>query len=221
MLRRRGNLVWTPDDDRLLGTDHDRVIARRLKCSVTPVRLRRIALGIPAFRNLVWTPDDDRLLGTDLDRVIARKLKCSVTAVRLRRVALGIGTFHPKPTPADEFIPLLGTMPDARLAALRGVTYQAIQILRKKHGIAAYGRRPVDRSGQTVGEATILGPARGQNRFLIRCRCGRMFERDWPFHSDNPLCGKCGSNRGENLTGRTWHFLKAVEYRGIRDGTAF
>jgi hypothetical protein len=165
-----------------------------------------------------WKPHYDRLLGTDLDRVIARKLKCSVTTEMTRRNSLGIPPFREQSKPSDEFIALLGTMPDVHLANLRGVSHQAIHLMRLKHGIPAFVRPLRDRSGQTVGEATIVSRVRGENRYVVRCRCGRTFEREWPLHTGNPVCGMCGSSRGENLTGRTWNFLTAVEYVGNRDG---
>jgi hypothetical protein len=42
---------WTEQEDALLGTDIDRVIAVKLKRSSTAVANRRMKLGIAAFKN--------------------------------------------------------------------------------------------------------------------------------------------------------------------------
>jgi hypothetical protein len=73
---------WTPEQDKLLGTDPDADIGRRLGCNEVTVRARRVRLGIPATCHVVpWTPEEDRLLGTLPDEELARKLGRSFDAV--------------------------------------------------------------------------------------------------------------------------------------------
>jgi len=40
---------WTPEEDALIGTDRDRVVAERLGRSVKAVQMRRFAMGIPSY----------------------------------------------------------------------------------------------------------------------------------------------------------------------------
>jgi len=94
--KRRGTKpwMWTPEDDKLLGTDSDEVIARKLGRSWSTVRRRRAFLKIPCSKKRripkLWTPQEDKLLGTETDKAIGRKLRCSGSTVSRRRALLGI-----------------------------------------------------------------------------------------------------------------------------------
>lgn len=105
--------AWTPEEDALLGTDLDKLIADRIGRSASSVTWRRKKLGIPRFegwRESVsaiskaaakriaradsrWTPEMDALLGTDADPRIAEKLGVTVDLVRKRRKRLGVPAF--------------------------------------------------------------------------------------------------------------------------------
>jgi hypothetical protein len=81
---------WTPEQDRLLGTDHDRVIAARIGRTAAAVRARRAKLGIPPYSGWAakgrgWTAEELALLGTDDDRVIAARIGRTPAAVRQKR----------------------------------------------------------------------------------------------------------------------------------------
>ena len=56
---------WTKAEEKLLGRASDKIIARRLKRSLTSIYIRRRLLGIPFcnpnYRR--WTKREDRLLG--------------------------------------------------------------------------------------------------------------------------------------------------------------
>jgi hypothetical protein len=55
----RDHEPWTSQEDALLGTEKDRIIAAKLKRSSTAVSNRRLKLGIPAAKNrqLAEQPD--------------------------------------------------------------------------------------------------------------------------------------------------------------------
>src|SRR5262249_10139468 len=56
--------MWSPDEDRLLGTMTDAAAAARIGCTRTQVALRRHARGIAGFGPREWSPAEDKLLGT-------------------------------------------------------------------------------------------------------------------------------------------------------------
>jgi hypothetical protein len=58
----RDHEPWTSQEDALLGTEKDRIIAAKLKRSSTAVSNRRVKLGIPAAKNrqLAEQPDANK-----------------------------------------------------------------------------------------------------------------------------------------------------------------
>ncbi|MGB0583151.1 MAG: hypothetical protein ACPGVU_25995, partial [Limisphaerales bacterium] len=114
---------FTSEEDALLGTDHDRVIAKQLGCKALAVSHRRKVLGIPAFESRrKWTRWEDELLGTVSDEAVAERLGCSPGAVKARRNMLRIKLpSKPRGTrlSADE-IALLGTESDEKIARRLG-----------------------------------------------------------------------------------------------------
>lgn len=88
---------WAPEEDKLLGTDLDRMVAGILGRTEAGVQLRRHRLGIPSFGIELWTPDEDKLLGTNYDRSVAQILGRTKQAVQRRRYDLRIPAF-PGPT---------------------------------------------------------------------------------------------------------------------------
>ena len=79
---------WTPQDDKLLGTKPDRVLAMRFGRSVLAVRVRRGQKHIRLRKD--WRPEDDKMLGTRIDREVAKLLGRTKSNVTQRRNKLGI-----------------------------------------------------------------------------------------------------------------------------------
>jgi hypothetical protein len=93
-------LLWTAEQDALLGTMTDREVGARLGKDQSAVSARRYRLKVAAFvkrhprhRPMRWTPERDALLGTMSDVDLARWLRCTATSVFNRRRALGIPRF--------------------------------------------------------------------------------------------------------------------------------
>jgi hypothetical protein len=119
---------WTLEEDRLLGTKPDHVLARMFKRSVKAVRGRRGTKHIRVKKD--WRPEDDRILGTRTDREVALLLGRSLTNVAWRRKKLGI---PPKAKPHRwtlEEEALLGSKPDMELARLFHRTVMAVVLRR-------------------------------------------------------------------------------------------
>lgn len=83
---------WKPEEDALLGTMGDEMLARRLKRGLPAVQVRRSKKGIPAFlpKHRPWRPAEEALLGKSPDEAVALLLGRTVVAVRWRRVLRGI-----------------------------------------------------------------------------------------------------------------------------------
>jgi hypothetical protein len=122
ILRSRPN-VWKPDEDRLLGTERDEMIGRRIGRSAKAVKARRYQLRIPTYnpKNASWTAQEEKIVGTKPDKVVAVRLGRSVKSVVHRRLKLGLppcGSRHLRGqfrwTDAENA--LLGMMPDAEVA---------------------------------------------------------------------------------------------------------
>ncbi|MCO5050915.1 MAG: hypothetical protein M9920_01245 [Verrucomicrobiae bacterium] len=116
---------WTLEEDRLLGTKPDQVLARKFGRSVKSVRARRGHKRIRVKKD--WRPEDDKVLGTRVDHEVALLLGRSPGNVGWRRKRLGI---PPKAkarpwTPEEEA--LLGSMPDGELARKFGRTVAAVE----------------------------------------------------------------------------------------------
>lgn len=130
---RRLHPEWTLEEDQLLGTKPDQVLAREFGRSVSAVRHRRWKKRIH-FDRKPWRPVDDAILGTRTDRQIALLLGRSMTNVGWRRKKLGI---PPKAkarrwTPEEEA--LLGSKPDGELARKLGRTFVAVEARRIQLG---------------------------------------------------------------------------------------
>jgi hypothetical protein len=123
---------WTLEEDRLLGTQPDNVLARKIGRPVSTVRHRRWKKRIRVRK--LWRPEDDRILGTRKDREVALLLGRSLTNVSWRRKKLGI---PPKAKPrrwTSEEDALLGSKPDEELASTFGRTVQAVEGRRTELG---------------------------------------------------------------------------------------
>lgn len=183
---------WTESEDALLLVGSDMDAARAIGCRLWDVRKRRIQLGIikkrgrkPSGRGRIPRPPGMSLNGTYPERVVD-------------------GEYFRK-FPKD-LLPLLGTMSDRALADLAGVSYQRAAQLRNGRGIKSFGRKFDPMVGRKVRTATVLYRI-GKTGFRFQCRCGREFERGIASvrsTTNNPVCGKCGDARGEDLAGRQW-----------------
>jgi hypothetical protein len=129
---RKSQPEWTLEEDRLLGTQPDQVLARKFGRPVSAVRHRRWKKRIRVRKD--WRPEDDKILGTRTDRQVALFLGRSVTNVAWRRNNLGIPPRNrPHPwTPEEEA--LLGSKPDAELAEKFGRTVVAVEARRIELG---------------------------------------------------------------------------------------
>ncbi|HJZ59345.1 MAG TPA: hypothetical protein VKE74_30650 [Gemmataceae bacterium] len=90
---------WTRKEIRLLGTDHDEAIARRIGRSESAVTSKRVDLKIPAFSGWVtsgraWTDAELALLGTADDDAVAKRIDRTPGAVCQKRLALKIRVFR-------------------------------------------------------------------------------------------------------------------------------
>src|SRR5207244_2069441 len=92
-----------------LGKDTDAAIAAKFGRHPMVIRLKRVRLGIPAFRPMAplrrYTEADIALMGTDTDRAIAAIMDRHPTSVAKKRKELGIPAFRapaqpeaPRPT---------------------------------------------------------------------------------------------------------------------------
>jgi len=115
---------WSLEEDRMLGSNPDPTLARKIGRTVTSVRGRRGVKRVRVKKD--WRPEDDRVLGTRTDGEIALLLGRSVTNVAWRRKKLGIAAkAAPRPwTPEEEA--LLGSKPDRELARAFGRTVIAV-----------------------------------------------------------------------------------------------
>lgn len=123
---------WTLEEDRMLGTKPDQVLARKFGRPVGAVRHRRWKKRIRVTK--AWRPEDDSILGTRKDREVALLLGRTQSNVSWRRQKLGIPP-KAKPrrwTPEEEA--LLGSKPDNELARAFGRTVLAVGARRSELG---------------------------------------------------------------------------------------
>ena len=93
------NGEWTSEELALLGTDHDPVIAERIRRTRSAVTTMRVRLKIQAFsgnpsNGRPWTKSELKQLGTARDEVIAEQIGRTALAVKLKRTELGIPVFQ-------------------------------------------------------------------------------------------------------------------------------
>lgn len=91
-------LLWTAEEQALLGVLPDKEVARRTRRSRTAVMVKRRKLGRPAVANpRHWKRHEIALLGTAPDREVAARLGRSQSAVEHKRERLGIPCVRPEP----------------------------------------------------------------------------------------------------------------------------
>jgi hypothetical protein len=149
--------LWTPQEDALLGTERDEVIAGRMGRTAEAVRTRRrflkIDLRAPNYRP--WTAKEESILGTVPDYDAARMLGRPERGVQLRRQSLGIPAFSKAPRPwTVQEEALLGKVADREVARRTGRALATVQLRRHLRGIPNPSplRRP-----WTEAEDAILG----------------------------------------------------------------
>ncbi len=124
---------WTTEEDRLLGTKPDRVLAREFGRSVSAVVNRRKQKHIRILKP--WRPEDEKVLGTRTDHEIALLLGRSPGNVAVHRKKLGIpAKAKPRVWTADEEA-ALGTKSDDQLARVFRRTVGAVEARRMESGI--------------------------------------------------------------------------------------
>ena len=150
--------LWTPAEEKLLGTDSDAAIARRLGRTVSAVAARRNASGLPAFGHSYersWVPEEDRLLGTQPDRELAKRFGCSRRMVLERRLKLRVAYVNQTKrrwTAREDR--LLGTRPDREIARILGRSCKAVTSRRLQMGTP---NRHGDLRPWTPREMRLLG----------------------------------------------------------------
>jgi hypothetical protein len=90
---------WTAEQLALLGTDHDKAIAKKLNRTRGAVTTQRVKRKIPAFSGSpgggrAWTDEELALLGTDHDEVVAARIGRTPGAVSQKRAARKVPTFR-------------------------------------------------------------------------------------------------------------------------------
>jgi hypothetical protein len=145
---KRPAVKWTPQMDKLLGTDSDRTVAAMLGIGRGSVMWRRACLCMPPYQppphpasRRDWIPSEIALLGTVPDRAVADALGTSVGCVARKRRELRIPPFKPKPPRVRwtrKMLALLATMPDTELAARLGIAVSAVSRKRQALGMAPY-----------------------------------------------------------------------------------
>lgn len=158
---------WTLEEDRLLGTKPDEVLARKFGRLVSAVRHRRWKKRIRVKRD--WRPEDDKVLGTRTDQQVALLLGRSLSNVGWRRRKLGI---PPKAksrpwTPAEES--LLGSQPDQELARTFGRTVFAVKARRIQLG------RPKPDAAFKIVKVISAGVSRAQPANTVNVKPGASY----------------------------------------------
>lgn len=109
----------------IVGVEPDARVAARANVSTETVRSFRVRRGIPAL----WRGEQGGPEATRVVRPAARRTKKrGKRAFKGRRSAL------------DSYLDLLGTVPDAEVAAMAGVTAQNVRSFRMRRGIQAAWR---------------------------------------------------------------------------------
>jgi len=169
---------WTDEENELLGTASDRIIANRLGLSRHAVAEQRRRLGI-SRRPEPWTSDQIALLGTASDREVGRAIGRSESAVHRKREALGISSTLVRWTDAE--IALLGTASDPQVGRKLGRHPAAVQSKREKLGRPPFTPRWTDEEISWLGTDTDAAVARALGRSVeaVKLRRQRLGIRPW------------------------------------------
>jgi hypothetical protein len=159
----------------LLGTDTDANVAAELGVHRGSVKIKRLALGIPAFvfrgphPQRHWAERALSLLGTASDRQVARRLRLSVSVVRWKRWRLGIASHQPRPPIpwTARGLRLLGRVSDVEVARRLGIDKASMKRKREELRLP-----PHDWSGRPIAAL----------KALLRLTTRELWERHglWP-----------------------------------------
>jgi len=197
---RKSQPEWTLEEDRLLGTKPDQVLARKFGRPVSAVRSRRWKKRIRL--RMDWRREDDKILGTRTDHEVALLLGRSKTNVAWRRKQLGIAPkAKPRPwTPGEEA--LLGSKPDEELARRFGRTVLAVEARR-----IMLGRLKADAVFK-VFKANVPGDQREKPANTVNVKPGARY-CTWSVAAD-ALLGKLSD---EEVAGRLGYSVTRVRRR--------
>lgn len=135
-LRRPDCIQWRPAHLALLGKVSDHEAARRLRISLTTVRLKRVELGIQPFQErpetFEWTPEQIAKLGTVRDTDLAEEMGVTISVVWKKRTQLGIpANVERRPVARTEQTARLLRRPDHQLKKETGLNLDTIKRLRR------------------------------------------------------------------------------------------
>lgn len=141
---------WTAEEDALLGTDYDTVIADLVGINKDQVTYRRNRLGIDPYRRgtrIQWTQQMLDNLGEISDGDFAEYFEICKLSVYIKRILLSIPTFNTLDFPSPPNIPraavkFLGKKYDVELAEEFSVNRLNIRVNRLIRGIAPLDRVP-------------------------------------------------------------------------------
>jgi hypothetical protein len=144
--------LWTPEEDLLLGTDFDNIIAEKIKVNQLQVTHRRYQLGVDPFRRsaaIEWSAQMLDNLGEISDKDFAEYFEICVSSVYLKRLLLSIPALNAIDPPAPPSIPaavvrLLGIKSDVELAETFDISRWPIRVNRLFRGLAPAPKLPRD-----------------------------------------------------------------------------
>ena len=165
LVSRRPAHRWTMQDEKLLGTQPDTVIADRLDIDACVVTVHRNHLGIAPFRRggpVQWTEGMLRLLGDVADGTLGKEYEVSYASVKIRRIEEGIPPYGQEEMDVEPVLPLavidqIGNVPDNALAEIHNVSRLNIRIYRALHGIPLAPYHPAERRVWKKNEDKLLG----------------------------------------------------------------
>lgn len=141
---------WQPEEETILGTDYDNLIAKQLGLNHLQVTYRRNQLGIDPFRpsaTIEWTQSMLSNLGEISDKDFAEYFEICASSVYVKRLLLDIPHFKSRqpcrlPTIPKETVALLGIKTDLALSEKYGVNRWNFRIQRLYHGLAPAEHQP-------------------------------------------------------------------------------
>ncbi|PIW60829.1 hypothetical protein [Shewanella sp. CG12_big_fil_rev_8_21_14_0_65_47_15] len=163
---------WSPEEDLLLGTDFDNIIADKLNLNHLQVTHRRYQLGVDPFRRsatIQWTEQMLDNLGEISDKDFAEYFEICVASVYLKRLLLSIPALNAIDPPSPPSIPtavidLLGIKADVELAKMFEISRWSIRVNRLLRGLAPAPQLP--RANQikwTAEQEAMLGTMSDRN----------------------------------------------------------
>lgn len=159
---------WTLEEDRLLRTKPDQVLARKFGRPVSSVRHRRWRKRIRLHLK-PWRPEDDKILCTRADHEVGLLLGRSLSNVAWRRKKLGIRPKAKARPWTTEEEALLGSKPDEELALELGRTVLAVGARRIQLG------RPTPAAAFKVVKMISSGASRRQPANTVNIKPGGTY----------------------------------------------